>query len=92
MNAHDRHDAPGPNWSRLNQWLLWLGLAGAVAWLVLRHSAHLFEIAPFLLVLACPLMHLFGHGGHGGHGRHGSDPADREPQRQADRPPAGHPH
>ena len=29
--------------------LLWL------AWLVLRHSAHLFEIAPFLLVLACPL-------------------------------------
>jgi hypothetical protein len=23
----------------------------------------------FLLVLACPLMHLFGmHGGHGGHG------------------------
>ncbi|HET7528073.1 MAG TPA: DUF2933 domain-containing protein [Burkholderiaceae bacterium] len=59
-----------PNWSRVNQWLLWLGLAAAVVWLVLRHSAHLLEVAPFLIVLACPLMHLFGHGGHGGHGSH----------------------
>jgi hypothetical protein len=27
-------------------------------------------LAPILLLLACPLMHLFGHGGHGGHGHH----------------------
>jgi hypothetical protein len=25
---------------------------------------------PFLLFLACPLMHLFMHHGHGGHGGH----------------------
>ena len=36
----------------------------------------------YLLLLACPLMHLFhGHGGHGGHGSHGPQPnksADKE--------------
>jgi hypothetical protein len=51
------------NWSRINQWL-WLGLAAAVGWLVVRHGTHLAELLPFLLILACPLMHLFGHG-HG---------------------------
>ena len=28
-----------PNWSRINQWLLWLGLAAAVAWMFYRHNA-----------------------------------------------------
>ncbi|MEC4718133.1 DUF2933 domain-containing protein [Noviherbaspirillum sp. CPCC 100848] len=69
MNRNPSHpsSAPRPNWSRVNQWLLWLGLAAAVSWLVVRHGAHLLEIAPFLILLACPLMHLLGHGGHGGH-------------------------
>jgi hypothetical protein len=34
---------------------------------------------PYLLLLACPLMHVFhGHGGHGGHHHHepGSAPSD----------------
>lgn len=74
----------GLNWSRINQWLLWLGLAAAVAWLFFGHSAHLLQIAPFLILLACPLMHVFGHGGgHGGHGhgQHGGDDSstDRKP-------------
>ncbi len=54
------------NWSRINQWLLWIGLAAAVLWLLLYHRAHLVEVLPFLILLACPLMHLFGH-------RHGHD-------------------
>jgi hypothetical protein len=28
-------------------------------------------VLPYLLVAACPLMHLFMHHGHGGHGDHG---------------------
>ncbi|MBI2791796.1 MAG: DUF2933 domain-containing protein [Gammaproteobacteria bacterium] len=28
------------------------------------HSAHLLGILPWLLILACPLMHIFMHGGH----------------------------
>jgi hypothetical protein len=60
----------GPNWSLINQWLLWAGLAAAVAWLFFRHGEHLSTMFPFLILLACPLMHLFGHGSHGRHGGH----------------------
>ena len=41
--------------------------------LATEHRAHVFGILPFLLLLACPLMHLFMHGGHGGHGGRGDD-------------------
>jgi hypothetical protein len=68
------NDRPsGPNWSRINQWLLWLGLAAAVAWLYFRHNEHLAQLLPFAIVLACPLMHLFGHHGHGAHSSHRPD-------------------
>lgn len=97
-NHEHHHDArpQGPNWSRINQWLLWLGLAAAVAWMFYRHNAHLAQLLPFLILLACPLMHLFGHGGHGGHDGHGS-PGDDErsaPPRpgRTDPPAAGHRH
>jgi hypothetical protein len=41
-------------------------LAVIVVFFVLReHWAHALGLAPYLLLLACPLMHLFhGHGGH----------------------------
>lgn len=42
--------------------LLGLVTAGAV-YLVVWHGTHLAAVAPLLLVLACPLMHLFMHGG-----------------------------
>jgi YHS domain-containing protein len=45
--------------------------------LLTEHRAHVFGFLPYLLVLACPLMHLFHHGGHGGHHGHGRD--DRRP-------------
>ena len=63
-------DPSAPSWSRINQWLLWIGLAAAVAWLFFRHGEHLSQLLPFLLILACPLMHLFGHGSHAKHRRH----------------------
>jgi hypothetical protein len=41
-----------------------------------QHRAHILGAIPYLLLLACPLMHLFGHGGHGRRGpgshEHGS--------------------
>ena len=53
-----------------------------------EHRAHAFGVLPYLFLLACPFLHLFGHGGHGGHGRHGgSDDRHREP---ADDPEPGH--
>jgi hypothetical protein len=54
--------------------------------LVTEHRAHIATAIPYLpvlLLLACPLMHIFMHGGHGGHGEHdgggssrGSSPDD----------------
>lgn len=41
--------------------------------LLREHWAHLAGSWAYLLLLACPLMHLFhGHGGHGEHHDHGS--------------------
>ena len=37
-----------------------------VYYLLTRHAAHTFGVLPYLLILACPLMHLFGHR----HGKH----------------------
>jgi hypothetical protein len=71
-----------------------LALIGFLAiggfFLVTEHRAHLIPYLgywPFLLILACPLMHLFMHGGHGGHGQgddRGGDSADggRNPPHQ----------
>jgi hypothetical protein len=37
-----------------------------------EHRAHFLGALPFLLLLACPLMHLFMHHGGGAHGWHGA--------------------
>jgi YHS domain-containing protein len=52
-------------------WILVAFLAIAAFFLLSEHSAHLLGALPFLLLLACPLMHLFMHHGHGAHGKHG---------------------
>ena len=65
----DQDTAP-PFWrSRYAIGLLVLG-AVAAYFLLSEHRAHFFGALPFLLLLACPLMHMFMHGGHGGHGGH----------------------
>ena len=71
----DQDTAP-PFWrSRYAIGLLVLG-AVAAYFLLSEHRAHFFGALPFLLLLACPLMHVFMHGGHGrhsgGHGDHAS--------------------
>ncbi|HDT5895352.1 TPA: DUF2933 domain-containing protein, partial [Aeromonas hydrophila subsp. hydrophila] len=53
-------------------------IIGSVAgyFLVTEHWAHFMGALPYLLLLACPLMHVFMHGGHGDNhenGDHGSD-------------------
>ena len=38
-----------------------LGVAALGVYLLWYHSGHVLAAAPYLLFLACPLMHLFGH-------------------------------
>jgi hypothetical protein len=53
-------------------------LAVAAFFLVTEHTAHVLGVLPFLLVLLCPLLHLFLHGRHGsGHAGHGEGQGKR---------------
>lgn len=47
--------------------------------LLTEHRAHVFGILPFLLLLACPLLHSFMHGGHGSHGGGKDEPSSDDP-------------
>jgi len=61
------------------KWVLLVASLGVVVtFFVLReHWAHALGLAPYLLLLACPLMHLFhGHGSHTVHPDHGASSDD----------------
>ncbi len=48
-------------------WVVTLSLAALGAYLLWTHTGHVLAAAPYIILLACPLMHLFGHNhGHGG--------------------------
>ena len=71
MNHDHAEQAAAPNfWS--SRYAIGLIVIGAVAgyFLLTDHRAHFFGALPFLLLLACPLMHVFMHHGHGDHGHH----------------------
>jgi uncharacterized membrane protein len=69
-----------PLW-RTKGGIVLLGFLVIVAfYLLTEHTAHVFGMLPYLLLLACPLMHLFMHHGHGGHGGHGQE-GGRDPSR-----------
>jgi len=56
-----------------------------VAVFAVTNTALFVRLLPFLLFLACPLMHFLMpgmHGGHGGHSEHGSHDQAAEPQAQ----------
>ena len=69
-HEHGEHEA-APNFWR-SRYAIGLIVIGAVAgyFLLTEHRAHFFGALPFLLLLACPLMHVFMHHGHGAHGHH----------------------
>jgi hypothetical protein len=72
----DRYDPPresGQEPRSLSRWRRNVALAvfaaGAAYFLLTEHRAHTIQALPWLILLACPLMHVFMHGGHGSHGR-----------------------
>ncbi|MGH7410017.1 MAG: DUF2933 domain-containing protein [Candidatus Methylomirabilis sp.] len=76
MTTREQSQAGGKFRSRMGLALLGF-LAIAAFFLFTEHRAHFFGILPYLLLLACPLLHLFMHGKHGGHGGGHGDPGDR---------------
>lgn len=78
-HVHDEQtgqDSAPPFWR--SRYAIGFLVIGAVAayFLLSEHRAHFFGALPYLLLLACPLMHMFMHGGHGGHGGGHGDPSD----------------
>jgi hypothetical protein len=53
-------------------------LAAVAGWFLWQeHRAHLYGALPFVLLLACPLIHLFMHRGH--HRHHGGGAQGKGP-------------
>ncbi|NHN76215.1 DUF2933 domain-containing protein [Azotobacter chroococcum] len=72
-HAHGAHEPSAAFWrSRYAAGLLVIG-AVAGYFLLTEHTAHVLGALPYLLFLACPLMHLFMHHGHGKNHRRGID-------------------
>ena len=54
-------------------------MAIAAFFLLTEHTAHVFGVLPYLLLAACPLMHIFMHHGH----HHGGDDEHKDNNRSA---------
>lgn len=81
----NQNPAPPSRWrSPMGIFMLIAGAVG-IYYLLTEHLTHFTQAIPFLFLLACPLMHLFGHhhGGHGGHGGHGDQSqSDAKPDKR----------
>jgi len=87
---HD-HDGGGKTRNRAGRYVFIGFLLIAGFFLFTEHRAHLFGALPFLLLLACPLLHLFhGHRGHGGAKKGGDSPVG--PGNEDPGPPQHHHH
>ena len=77
----NQHDEQNERWSKVGKYVF-IGFALIAAYFIItEHRAHVIAFLPWVLLLACPLLHLFhGHGSHGGnHDANRSDSrGDRE--------------
>ncbi len=84
---HSHQDTSSPQgsfWTSRTFFFFVTFLAISLFLLLSEHRAHVLGAWPFLLLLACPLMHIFMHRGHGGHGSHdGSAQSARDPKGDA---------
>lgn len=77
------HPPEARSWLRSRSGLVLLAfLAIAAFFLVTEHTAHALGALPYLLLLACPLLHFL----HGGHGKgHGHDDGEESRHREGER-------
>ena len=60
----ESHHHPSPV---THSWLFWVFVCFALvglAFLMTFHAEHSWQYLPFVLLLACPFLHFFGHKGH----------------------------
>jgi hypothetical protein len=54
----------GQGWRRFVSFTMMAVFLFGLALLASQHLQHIVGMLPYVLLLACPLMHLFGHGHH----------------------------
>ncbi len=86
-HEHENQNEPSSFWR--SRYALGYLVIGAVAayFLLTEHLAHVIGALPFLLLLACPLMHVFMHHGHGHHSHHQDveSPSDQDKDASANK-------
>ncbi|WP_237133483.1 DUF2933 domain-containing protein [Pseudohongiella sp. O18] len=55
----------------------------ALYFIFAEHSAHVLPYLPFLIILLCPLMHIFMHKGHGGGEGHSQSEHNHQNEEEA---------
>lgn len=68
----------GQGWRQFVKWTMAAVAFLAIALLTSQHLQHVLGILPYVLLLACPLMHLFGHGHHHHSAGHDKPPPMKE--------------
>jgi hypothetical protein len=80
-----RRDAPRSWWAS-PVGIVTLGFLGVAGYfLITEHTAHVLGALPWLLLAACPVMHLFMH--HGQHGGHDHSAGSEHPESEAEHKP-----
>ena len=73
-HRHQEHNKPKPIYKTLSTqvWITFGVIATIIlSYLLTNHRTHVFDVLPYVLVLAMLLTHIGGHG-HTGHDGHGS--------------------
>jgi hypothetical protein len=78
--AHHSTGGLSSFWTSRSAFVLLAFLAMGGVLLVTEHAAHALGLLPFLFILGCPLLHIFGHGGHGDHGAHSQHEGPNGPE------------
>ena len=81
MRQTSSRGEPSPSFWRGKPGIV-LGMLAVIAlfYVVREHYAHAVGLLPYLILLLCPLMHLFGHH-HGGHSHHSRQDSDSNEKR-----------
>ncbi|MBN8488586.1 MAG: DUF2933 domain-containing protein [Burkholderiales bacterium] len=77
-HSNSSPDARPPSFWRSRSAIAFIVMGAVATWyLWAEHRAHLLGALPYLILLACPLMHVFMHRGHHG-GHHDHDKGERQ--------------
>jgi hypothetical protein len=70
MSSQHSANRPPAFWKSKPGIALGMLLVIALFYLAREHYGHILGLLPYMILLLCPLMHVFGHH-HGGHSHHG---------------------